>query len=275
MLGEAAIFRRVLMNKLAAFLAILWLSTGIASAQSGYVFSTPPGWQQAATNGAVVLAPTNNPSQTAIVLLPVQPLTNDFNGQFNLWQTMLEQTFKLSQIQVTQPARTQSNGADYIMAAGKYSSGNGQRTLVFFARAENGVFGMGVFMTAPENVNVQQEVGSFMSTLGFSADAAQIATNNMANSQAAAQTQPQPQTEMPDNPPQQQMEQQEEQESQSQKNESSAKKVMYESCLQHCQQMSMMCSMGGGHYFGGNNWQSGRPCLSELTGCQVNCGVYK
>lgn len=258
------------MNKMAAFLALLWLSTGVAVAQSGFVFNAPPGWQQANANGAVVLAPTNNPSSTAIVLLPVQPLTNDFEGQFNVWRTMLEQTFKLSQIQVTQPAHTQVNGADYIMAAGNYSSGNGSRTLVFFARAESGVFGIGVYMTGSENANAQEQVALFLSTLHFTSDAGQIAANNMANLQAGTQTQPQ--NEGSDNPPQQQMGQEEEP-SQSGGNSSSANQAMYDSCMQHCQQMSMMCSMGGGHYFGGNNWQSGRPCLSELTGCQVRCNV--
>lgn len=259
-----------LMNRLAAFFAIMWLSVGSVLAQGGYEFVAPPGWQQVEANGGVVLAPApaNNPAQTAIVLLPVQRLTSDMEGQFNALRTAMEQMLKLRSVQMTPPTRNSGAGVEHILIAGIYASDGGSRTVVFFARGENGVFGMGAFMTAASNTNSIQEASGFLSSLRFSADAPQIAANGV-NIQGNGGGSEQPQA--PQMQPRQQPQQQ--QQRQAPSGGGSGKSAAYNSCMQHCQTMSSMCSMGGGHYFGGNNWQSGRPCLSELTGCQVRCSV--
>lgn len=59
-----------------------------------------------------------------------------------------------------------------------------------------------------------------------------------------------------------------------QDNNQGAKKAMYNSCVAHCQSMSVNCSMGSGNYFGGNSYNTGRPCLSDQQGCVMRCGLH-
>jgi ketosteroid isomerase-like protein len=59
-----------------------------------------------------------------------------------------------------------------------------------------------------------------------------------------------------------------------QENNHGAKKAMYDSCVAHCQSMSMNCSMGSGNYFGGNSYNTGRPCISDQQGCVMRCGLH-
>jgi hypothetical protein len=247
------------MKKLAAILTLFWLNIGSVFAQSGYMFSIPPGWQQSTANGAVVLAPANTSSQTAIILLPLQPLTSDFNGQFSLWQKTLEQTFKLSPIQVTPPAHTQSNGANIIMSVGNYNSANGPKMLIVFARAENNIFGMGVLISSSMNAEMQEQIRAFISTLSFGPDASQIASRNTGNLQNGMQA------------PQQQTGKQPQQNGDS---GDQAKLLSFKMCLEHCTNMLITCNTGS-YSEAYQKYRFNSTCQSKAATCNAGCDQYR
>jgi hypothetical protein len=49
------------------------------------------------------------------------------------------------------------------------------------------------------------------------------------------------------------------------------KKMQHDSCVRHCANMSLNCSMSGGNYFGGKSAFTGIPCLSSQVACEVGC----
>jgi hypothetical protein len=49
------------------------------------------------------------------------------------------------------------------------------------------------------------------------------------------------------------------------------KKMQRDSCIRHCETMSMNCSMSGGHYFGGKSAFTGIPCMSSQIACTAGC----
>jgi hypothetical protein len=49
------------------------------------------------------------------------------------------------------------------------------------------------------------------------------------------------------------------------------KKMEHDQCVRHCENMSSICSMGTGHYFGGKSAFTGIPCMSSQIACEVGC----
>jgi hypothetical protein len=49
------------------------------------------------------------------------------------------------------------------------------------------------------------------------------------------------------------------------------KKMQRDSCIHHCEYMSLNCSMSGGNYFGGKNAYTGIPCMSSQIACTAGC----
>jgi hypothetical protein len=169
------------MRQLTAFFLFISLSMGTAFAQSAYEFTTPPGWQRSDANGIVVLKPGGDTQNSMVVMLfPVISMAGGVDVLFNTYRTSLEQSLQLRPTQVTQPVRGQANGAENVMLAGIYATSNGPRTVVFFGRAENGAFGIGMFLsTNVDNISANiQQISVLFNSLHLSANAAQIAAAN-------------------------------------------------------------------------------------------------
>lgn len=179
------------MRRLNAFFLFMLLSIGNAFAQSAYEFTTPQGWQQTNADGIVVLKANDNTQHSMVVMLfPVVPMNGSIDTLFDAYRTSVEHNFQFQPTKVTEKVRGQANGAENVMLAGIYSTSNGPRTVVFFGRAENGAFGMGMFVTTNvDNIaaNVQQ-LSVLFNTLHLSSNAAQIAAANAQQVQPPSQT---------------------------------------------------------------------------------------
>jgi hypothetical protein len=174
------------MRRLNAFFLFILLSAGTAFAQSAYEFTPPPGWQQSDANGIVVLKAGGNAQNSMVVMLfPVVPMKGGVDMLFDTYRTSLEQSLQLQPQQVTKTVRGQANGAENVMLAGIYATHNGPRTVVFFGRAENGAFGIGMFLsTNVDNISANiQQISVLFNSLHLSANAAQIAAANAGGTQ--------------------------------------------------------------------------------------------
>lgn len=114
-----------------------------------YRYSAPAGWSRSVADGMESLAPTQEPADTAqIVLLPPKPLQGAPQAQFDAERAALEAGWQLSAPQAAPPQAGRVGEFGYFAHCASYDSAGGARYLAFMGLAHNGRLAMLVFVAA-------------------------------------------------------------------------------------------------------------------------------
>lgn len=145
MLRGFALLTVLLAAPLAASLAALMFMAATAHGEPWkYGYTPPPGWAQAEANGVTVFT---SPDQGALMLLnPPIPLGPDFEAQAAAARASIEAGMGLRDGQQASPQRGSAQGGKYVMYSGSYTSDAGPRYLMLYAVAQQGAFGLTVFV---------------------------------------------------------------------------------------------------------------------------------
>lgn len=142
--------------------AALWFADGgseaVAQASgqptaSPYRFTVPAGWSRSQDGDTEVLAPANDASGSAqLLLIAPKPVTGDFDGQFTAERTQLEQFWGLRAPAPVSPQRGQGPQGPYAAYFASYDSDGGPRYMSFLALSNGRELAMVVFVAASHDV---------------------------------------------------------------------------------------------------------------------------
>lgn len=134
---------------------VVLIASQAVGAQGAYRYATPPGWQVSAADGIEAFTPTQEPADTAqMMLLPPKPQQGDFAAQFSAERQSLEAQWGLSAPQPAAPQAGTVGTTRYAAHYASYDSAGGARYMAFMAAGQNGQFAMLVFVAAsPEAFN--------------------------------------------------------------------------------------------------------------------------
>jgi len=127
------------------FVCCLLFVCGAAFAQPGsYAYTAPPGWSvETKPGGLTVLLPGGEATPTASVLLmPVKKLEADFDAQFESERRLLESMLGLREPQHESRQQGSTIHGRHKLYGAQYASAQGERRVIFMARASKGALGM-------------------------------------------------------------------------------------------------------------------------------------
>ncbi len=130
-------------------LSLMAMLTSVESAAqaSPYRYNTPSGWTRSSDGSVESFANASQPNVQMMLMAP-KPLSGDFNTQFATERAALEQFWGL-RAPTAQPLQSgKSSAGPYGAFFASYDSDGGPRYMAFMAVAQQGQFGMLVFVAA-------------------------------------------------------------------------------------------------------------------------------
>lgn len=139
------------LQRAAALLLIVVASMPAAAQQGPYRYTLPAGWSRSLDGGVETLTPNTEPAGTVqALLLPIKPMEQNFEAQFDAERNALEAHWGLNAPQAVPPQRGRTAAGPYAAHFASYASEGGPRYMSFLALGRQGQFAMLVFVAATD-----------------------------------------------------------------------------------------------------------------------------
>ncbi len=154
-----------------SFAVVLLLAAAALPAsaeQSAFNYALPPGWTSSIDAGVETLTPGSEPEGTVqVLLLPVKPMEQNFEAQFDAERASLESQWGLTAPEPVAPQRGSTSDGPYAAHFASYASDGGVRYMSFLAIGRQGKFAMLVFVAASDDAfnRVAPQVTQFWQSL--------------------------------------------------------------------------------------------------------------